>query len=126
VVLWKLQTTQSLNTLRLISDASSRGCFDPTELITMVLVHWTYNQDFGKLKWLQKYVCKSTLITKLYLFNWTIMPFGMKNATNTFSETMTKVFGAYMDKFLKVFVDDLNVHYLTWEEHIKHLRYMFM
>jgi hypothetical protein len=27
---------------------------------------------------------------------------------------------------LKVFVDDLNVHYLTWEEHIKHLRYMFM
>jgi hypothetical protein len=37
-----------------------------------------------------------------------------------------KVFGAYMDKFLKVFVDDLNVHSLIWEEHIDHLRYMFM
>jgi hypothetical protein len=31
-----------------------------------------------------------------------------------------------MDKFLKVFVDDLNVHSLIWEEHIEHLRYMFI
>ncbi len=54
------------------------------------------------------------------------MPFGMENATNTFSKTMTKDFGAYMDKFLKVFVDDLNVNNLTWEEHIDHLRYMFL
>jgi len=38
------------------------------------------------------------------------MPFGMKNAKNTFSKIMTKVFGDYMDKFLKVFVDDLNIH----------------
>jgi hypothetical protein len=73
-----------------------------------------------------KDVRKSILITKVDPFNWTIMPFGMKNATNTFFETMTKVFGAYMDKFLKAFVDDLNVHSLTWEEHIKHLQYMFM
>ncbi len=38
------------------------------------------------------------------------MLFGMKNATNTFSRTMIEVFGEYMDKFLKVFVDDLNIH----------------
>ncbi len=37
------------------------------------------------------------------------MPFDMKNAISTFSKTMNGVFGAYMDKFLKVFVDDLNV-----------------
>ncbi len=54
------------------------------------------------------------------------MPLGMENATSTFSKTMTKVFGAYMDKFLKVFIDDLNVHNLIWEEHIDHLQYMFM
>jgi hypothetical protein len=39
---------------------------------------------------------------------------------------MTKVFGIYMDKFLKAFVDDLNVHSLTGEEHIKHLQYVLM
>jgi hypothetical protein len=54
------------------------------------------------------------------------MPFGMKNATNTFSITIMEVFGTYMDKFLKVFVDDLNVHNLSWEEHLKHLQYVLM
>jgi len=28
---------------------------------------------------------------------------------------MTKVFGEYMDKILKVFVDDLSVHNTMWE-----------
>ncbi len=60
-----------------------------------------------------KDVCKYALVTKLGLFNWTIMPFSMKNATSTFSKTMTKVFRVYMDKFLKVFIDDLNVYNLT-------------
>jgi hypothetical protein len=34
---------------------------------------------------------------------------------------MTEVFRAYMDKLLKVFVDDLNVHSLIWEENFKHI-----
>jgi hypothetical protein len=47
-------------------------------------------------------VQKTTLITKSRLFDWTVMPFSIKNATNTFSRTLSKVFGAYMNKFLKV------------------------
>jgi len=31
---------------------------------------------------------------------------------------MTEVFGQYMDKFLKVFVDDLNIHNMIWEDHL--------
>jgi hypothetical protein len=31
------------------------------------------------------------------------MPFGTKNATNTFFKSMTKMFGPYLDKFLKFF-----------------------
>jgi hypothetical protein len=46
-------------------------------------------------------VKKTTLITKSSLFDWNVMPFDMKNATNTFSRTMTEVFKEYMDKFLK-------------------------
>lgn len=66
-------------------------------------------------------ICKSTFITKFGSFDWTIMPFGMKNVTSTFFGTMKEVFGAYMDKFLKVFVNDLNVHIMIWEEHLEHL-----
>jgi hypothetical protein len=58
------------------------------------------------------------------LFDWTVMPFGMKNATNSFLKTMIKVFCVYLDKILKVFINDLNVHILSWEEHLEHLHYV--
>jgi polyhydroxyalkanoate synthesis regulator protein len=48
----------------------------------------------------------SMLITKSRLFSRTIMPFGMRNIISTFLRTMTKVFGAYLEKFLKAFMDD--------------------
>lgn len=51
---------------------------------------------------------------------------GMKNATSTLSRTMIEVFRAYLDKFLKVFVDDLNVHSLSWEKHLEHLHYVLL
>jgi len=54
------------------------------------------------------------------------IPFDMIHATSTFTKTMTNVFEAYMDKFLKVFVNDLDIHNLTWEEHLEHLRFVVM
>ncbi len=70
---------------------------------------------------------KFALITKSILFNWTIMHFGMNNVTNTFSRTMTKVFGAYHDKFFKVFVDhDLNIHNMNLEDHLEHFLYVLL
>jgi hypothetical protein len=53
---------------------------------------------------------KMVLITKSGLYEWTVMPFGLKNVTSTFTRTMFEVFKDLGDKFLKVFVDDLNVH----------------
>jgi putative transposase len=53
---------------------------------------------------------KTALVTKTGLYDWTVMPFGLKNATSTFTRTMSLVFKELGDKLLKVFVDDLNVH----------------
>jgi len=53
---------------------------------------------------------KTALVTKTGLYDRTIIPFGFKNVTNTFTRTMLLVFKELGDKFLKVFVDDLNVH----------------
>jgi hypothetical protein len=39
---------------------------------------------------------------------------------------MIEIFNVYMDKFLKVFVDDLNIHNLAWEEHLEHLHIVLM
>jgi len=64
---------------------------------------------------------KMALVTKTGLYDWTVMPFGFKNATNTFTRTMSLVFKELGNKFLKVFVDDLNVHNENWEDHLRHL-----
>jgi hypothetical protein len=66
-------------------------------------------------------VKKTALITKTGLYDWTVMPFGLKNATSTFTRTMSEVFKDFGSKFLKVFVDDLNVHSGSWVEHLQHL-----
>jgi len=66
-------------------------------------------------------VKKTALITKTGLYDWTVMPFGLKNATSTFTRTMSSVFKEMGNKFLKVFVDDLNIHSENWEDHRRHL-----
>jgi hypothetical protein len=68
---------------------------------------------------------KTTLITKTRLYDWTVMPFGLKNVTSTFTKTMSEVFKDLGDKFLKVFVDDFNIHIESWKEHFQHLEVMF-
>jgi len=64
---------------------------------------------------------KIALITKIGLYDWTVMPFGLKNATSTFTRTMLEVFKDLGSKFLKIFVNDLNVHSESWGEHLQHL-----
>jgi len=64
---------------------------------------------------------KTALITKSGLYDWTVMPFGLKNATSTFTRTMSEVFKDLGDRFFKVFVDDLNIHSKSWEDHLQHL-----
>jgi hypothetical protein len=64
---------------------------------------------------------KTTLITKTWLYDWTVMPFGLKNATSTFTKIMSTFFKELGNKFLKIFVDDLNIHSENWGEHLQHL-----
>jgi hypothetical protein len=64
---------------------------------------------------------KTALVTNSGLFERTVMPFGLKNATSTFAQTMTEVFKDLGNSFLKIFVDDLNVHSEEWQDHLQHL-----
>jgi pentose-5-phosphate-3-epimerase len=56
------------------------------------------------------------------LYEGNMMPFGMKNATNTFSHIMVDTFKKWTGQFLKVFVDNINIHSNTWVEHLHHIR----
>ncbi len=77
--------------------------------------------SFWQIQMAPKDMKKTALITKTELYDWTVMPFGLKNAMSTFTRIMSEVFKDLGSKFLKVFVDDLNVHNESWEEHLQHL-----
>jgi hypothetical protein len=47
---------------------------------------------------------KTSFITKIGLYEWLMMPFGLKNATNIFYKTMITIFFEWLQQFLKVFV----------------------
>jgi beta-glucosidase/6-phospho-beta-glucosidase/beta-galactosidase len=65
---------------------------------------------------------KTVIITKSGLYHWNVMPFELKNVIGMFSKTMAEVFKDWTNQFLKVFVDDVNIHSQTWEEHLTHLK----
>jgi hypothetical protein len=50
------------------------------------------------------------------------MSFGLRNAPVYFMYLMNKVFMAYLDKFVVVFIDDILIYSKTEEEHEEHLR----
>jgi len=73
---------------------------------------------FWQIRMVPEDMRKTALITKNGLYDWTVMSFGLKNTTSTFTRTMSEVFKDLGDRFLKVFVDDLNIHSENWEDHL--------
>jgi hypothetical protein len=63
---------------------------------------------------------KTIIVTKFGIFYWTIMLFGLKNVASTFTRITIEMFQEWMQQFLKVFVDVLNVHNTSWSKHMKH------
>ncbi len=40
---------------------------------------------------------------------------------NDFVKTMMNIFLEWLQQFFKVFVNDLNIHIITWEDHFNHI-----
>jgi hypothetical protein len=66
-------------------------------------------------------VNKTIMITKSSLHEWNVIPFGLRNAISTFLGTMADLFKGWTTQFLKVFVDDVNIHIGTWSEQLYHI-----
>lgn len=49
------------------------------------------------------------------------MSFGLTNAPTAFMDLMNRVFQAYLDRFVVVFIDDILVYSRSPEEHAQHL-----
>jgi hypothetical protein len=68
-------------------------------------------------------VAKTAVITPFGLFEYIRMPFGMRNAGQTFQRLMDKILAGLQHSF--VYLDDILVASKNHQEHVEHLREVF-
>ena len=68
---------------------------------------------------------KTAFITKQGLFEFTVLPFGLKNSPAVFQRLMTEVLKGLQGTSCTVFLDDIIIYAPTWESHLYRLREVF-
>jgi hypothetical protein len=77
---------------------------------------------YHQLKIRESDIPKTAFRTRYGLYEYTVMSFGLTNAPTYFMYLMNKVFMEYLDRFIIVFIDDIQIFSKTMEEHEEHLR----
>lgn len=67
---------------------------------------------------------KTAFITNVGLFEWNVVPFGLKNAPALFQRCMEIILQPCKD-FAKVYFDDILIHSKTEQEHLRHLEAVY-
>ncbi|GJR00264.1 putative reverse transcriptase domain-containing protein [Tanacetum coccineum] len=65
---------------------------------------------------------KTAFRTHYRHFEFTVMAFGLTNASVVFMDLINRVCRSYLDMFIIVFIDDILFYSKTKEEHVEHLR----
>ena len=76
---------------------------------------------YHQLKIKREDIPKAAFGTRYGYYEFLVLPFGLTSAPTYFVDLMNRVFHAYLDKFVVVFLDDILVYSKTREDHMEHL-----
>jgi hypothetical protein len=68
---------------------------------------------------------KTAFLTHQGLFEFRVMPFGLKNAPFSFQKAMDNVLAGIQPRLCHVYLDDVICHSKTFSDHLDHLRLIF-
>jgi hypothetical protein len=117
--------------LRKLNDACLRDPF-PTPFIDEVLEnvegHKAYSfidgfSGYHQIKIAQQHRHKTMFTTEWGSYQYTVMPFGLKNALAIFSRVVIEEFNEFIHQLLEVYLDDWIVYSLL-KNHVEVLRLM--
>lgn len=66
-------------------------------------------------------VPKTAFSCRYGLFEWVVLPFGLKNAPSVFQRLMNNVLAEFIDKFVIVYLDDILIFSDSEDEHAEHV-----
>jgi len=70
-------------------------------------------------------IAKTAFYGDRFLYEWLVMPFGLKNAPMTFISLMSRVLDGLIMKICFCYMDDIVVFSKTFEEHLQHIEIIF-
>ncbi|KAA3484414.1 Retrotransposon protein [Gossypium australe] len=77
---------------------------------------------YYKLRVKDSDVPKTAFWTRYGHYKFLVMPFGLTNASAVFMDLMNRIFRPYLDKFVRVFIDDILIYSHDENKHAEHLR----
>ncbi|GES76231.1 enzymatic polyprotein, putative [Rhizophagus clarus] len=64
---------------------------------------------------------KTVFICSKGLYEYNVMPFGLKNAPGTFQRLMNEILSEYIGEFVVVYIDNIMIYSKSFKEHMEHL-----